>query len=200
MLGDLTEVGGRMTFEADMSPRGGSRPRVLGAALGPVVLALCVLAGCAAAPDDPSRAAIGDCLEALGDGKKTGEFRIVDCAAPGAAYKTVRRLEGGAHCGSNTYGYATSGYSRRKRGWHLCLTLNAKEGDCFRQQVGFPTGKAVKVACGASATYRVTKVVQGVADKAECGEDAVDPVRNDLARPLALAYPDPPLTICTDRA
>ncbi|MEU0567447.1 hypothetical protein ABZ297_18960 [Nonomuraea sp. NPDC005983] len=31
------------------------------------------------------------------------------------------------------------------------------------------------------------------------GRMTVHPVRNDLARPIVLAYPQPPLTICTDR-
>ncbi|WP_214321174.1 LppU/SCO3897 family protein [Nonomuraea sediminis] len=162
-----------------------------------LLLALSFLTGCS--KDDPANAQPGNCLEALGQDPKTTGFHIVDCGAPNAAYKVALRLGRFDSCQTNTYGYATSGGSRRS-GWHLCLTLNAKVGDCFHQEVGFPTGKAVKVPCGAGATYRVVKSVPGTADKALCGEDAVDPVRNDLARPIALVYPQPPLTICTDRA
>ncbi|TDD07512.1 hypothetical protein E1292_13510 [Nonomuraea deserti] len=157
-----------------------------------------VLAGCAA-ENDPSRAQPGDCLAAVGEGKKTTDLRIVGCAAPEAAYRVAKRLKRGQRsCGSTTYGYASSGYVRGG-GWHLCLTLNAEVGDCFHQEVGFPTGKATKVACGPSATYRIVKRVDGSADKELCGEGAAYPVRNDLARPVYLVYPDPPLTICTDR-
>jgi hypothetical protein len=102
----------------------------------------------------------------------------------------AQRLGRSGRCPGVNYGYV----SKRVK---LCLTFNAKVGDCLRQEIGFPTGKAVKVACGSSATYRGARVVPGVADEALCGRGAV---RNDLDRPPAMVYPEPPLTICTDAA
>lgn len=168
----------------------------------PVALALAaaslLAAGCAA-DDDPVRARAGDCLEALGEGKKTTEFRIVGCGTPAAAYRVARRLTGGDRsCGGSTYGYVSSGYARGATRWHLCLTLNAQVGDCFHQEVGFPTGKATKTPCGPEATYKVVKVAEGTADTELCGEDAGYTLVDDLTGPIALVYRDPPLTICTD--
>ncbi|HEX4816865.1 MAG TPA: hypothetical protein VFV66_29335 [Nonomuraea sp.] len=162
------------------------------------VAALLALSGCTS-EDDPSRARPGDCLEAESRGRKAGDFRIVGCDAPEAAYKVARRLTDSRGCGSSAYGYATSPYVR-SGGWHLCLTLNARVGDCFHQEIGFPTGKASRVACGSSATYRIVRVVEGHADRELCGEEATHPVSDDLTRPVALVYPEPPLTICTGRA
>ncbi|KAB2340541.1 LppU/SCO3897 family protein [Actinomadura rudentiformis] len=136
----------------------------------------------------------GDCLEAKERGGKTGkasEFRIVSCTEPSAAYK-VALMGGRLGCDSNTYGSTSTGRTSRE----LCLTLNAKVGDCFYQEVGFPTGKVTKVQCGPLATYRVTAVVPGKADHAVCGPD-INPLESDPTRPLALVYPKPPLTICT---
>jgi hypothetical protein len=161
-----------------------------------------VLAAGCTAENDMSRAQPGDCLEALGKAKKTIDFQIVDCEAPIAAYKVARRLVGSGmlSCGSSTYGYADSARTRRStRRWHLCLMLNAKVGDCFHQEVGFPTGKATKVVCGPSATYQVVKVAEGIADRTLCGDDAGHPLIDDLTRSIALVYPNPPVTICTDR-
>jgi hypothetical protein len=144
----------------------------------------------------PDPAQPGDCLEPKQRGGKTGgmsEFRIVSCTAPKAAYK-VAIVGGRVGCDDNTYGYTYN--SGRSRGRAMCLILNAKAGDCFYQEIGFPTGKAAKVACGPSATYRVVAVVPGRADHTACGPD-IDPLNHDPTRPLALAYPQPPLTICT---
>ncbi|WP_433468303.1 LppU/SCO3897 family protein [Spirillospora sp. CA-128828] len=138
----------------------------------------------------------GDCLEAKGRGGKTGytsEFRIVSCTAPTAAYK-VAMFGGHLGCDDNTYGETSA--SGRTSGRYLCLMLNAKVGDCFYQEVGFPTGKATKVPCGPSATYRVVAVIPGKAHHTACGPD-VNPLESDPAKPLALVYPRPPLTICT---
>ncbi|MEU6710233.1 hypothetical protein ABZ897_02040 [Nonomuraea sp. NPDC046802] len=163
-----------------------------------LALLTAVATGCA--DDTAAQAGPGDCMVSRSEGNKTlsDDFRIVDCGAPEAAYQVAMRLDSSTtHCGTNTYGYATSS-QRRGSGWRLCLSLNAKVGDCFHQEVGFPTGRAGKVACGPSATYRVTKVIEGIDSQDACGPDAVTPVRNDLSRPLVLAYPKPPHTICTD--
>ncbi len=157
-----------------------------------------VLAGCAA-EDALSRAAPGDCVAAEEQGGKLGspqEARIVSCTAPDAAYKVAMRLDGNEHCGDNTYGYVRNSPSRGD-GWRLCLMLNAKVGDCFHQEIGFPTGTVTKVACGPSASYRVVAVVPGRADKDACAQGAARPA--DPTQPVAFAYPEPPHTVCVER-
>ncbi|MEU5881475.1 hypothetical protein [Spirillospora sp. NPDC047279] len=139
----------------------------------------------------------GDCLEAEGRGGKTGvttEFHVVPCEAPNAAYKVVY-LGSELGCDDNTYG-STSERSGRQR----CLMLNAKAGDCFYQEVGFPTGKVTKVACGPGASYRVVSVVQGKTDHTVCGPNVNPLEREDFNQPLAFVYPKPGLTICTTGA
>lgn len=158
-------------------------------------LLIVVAAGCAAA-DDPSNAQVGSCLEALGKGGKTvqNDFRIVACTTSQAAYKVIKKA---SSCDDSTNGYVQVG-TRRSRS-QLCLTLNAKKGDCFYQEVGFPTGKVSKVTCGASATYRVTKVSDGSADASVCGKDVPNWTKTPDELPHAIVYRSPPLTLCADR-
>ncbi|MGN9840595.1 LppU/SCO3897 family protein [Nonomuraea sp. H19] len=159
------------------------------------VLLIAVGAGCAAA-DDPTNAQVGSCLEALGKGGKTlrDDFHIVGCTTPRAAYKVIKKAN---RCDDVTNGYAVIG-GRRSRG-QLCLMLNAKEGDCFYQEIGFPTGKVSKVPCGPSATYRVTKVWDGAADASVCGEGIPNWTKTPDELPHAIVYRNPALTLCADQ-
>ncbi|SEH02995.1 hypothetical protein SAMN05444920_1324 [Nonomuraea solani] len=149
-----------------------------------------------AAEDDPSNAQVGSCLEALGKGGKTlrEDFHIVGCTTPQAAYKVIKKAN---RCDDVTNGYLVMS-SRRTRS-QLCLTLNAKKGDCFYQEIGFPTGKASKVTCGPSATYRVTKVSEGAADASICGKDVPNWTKTPDELPRAIVYRHPALTLCADR-
>ncbi|MEQ4724868.1 hypothetical protein [Nonomuraea sp. B19D2] len=158
------------------------------------MLLIAVAAGCAAA-DDPVNAQVGSCLQALGKGGKTvrDDFRIVACSTPEAAYKVIKK---GDRCEDVTNGYVQVG-SRRTR-IQLCLVLNAKEGDCFHQEIGFPTGKVSKVTCGPSATYRITKVSDGTADASVCGEGVPSWTRTPDELPHAIVYRHPALTLCAD--
>ncbi|MEV0621350.1 hypothetical protein AB0I81_49035 [Nonomuraea sp. NPDC050404] len=175
------------------------RPRPV-ARLGTALALACALlivvgAGCAAA-DDPGRAQVGSCLEALGKGGKTvrDDFRAVACDAPKAAYKVVKKA---TSCDDITNGYVVVGTRRSPS--RLCLTLNVSEGDCFHQEIGFPTGKVTKVDCGASATYRVTKVSEGTADASVCGKDVPNWGRTPDVLPRAIVYRNPPRTLCANR-
>ncbi|WP_394829148.1 hypothetical protein [Pendulispora albinea] len=162
-------------------------------ALAAVALLVATIAGCAA-KDDPVKAQVGSCLEARGKGGKTGDdFHIVDCNAPEAAYKVISK---GKRCTDVTNGSLEVG--RRKSRRELCLTLNAKEGDCFYQEISFPTGKATKVACGPEATFRITKVAAGVADASVCGKDVPNWTKTPDVLPRAIVYRDPALTVCAD--
>ncbi|MEO3867567.1 hypothetical protein ABGB18_01915 [Nonomuraea sp. B12E4] len=165
-------------------------------AVGLTCALLIAAAGGCAAEDDPGNAQVGSCLEALGKGGKTvqEDFHIVACTTPRAAYKVIKKAD---RCDDVTNGYVQVG-SRRSRS-QLCLTLNAKEGDCFYQEVGFPTGKVSKVACGSSATYRVAKVSEGTADASVCGKDVPNWTETPDELPHAIVYRSPALTLCADR-
>lgn len=162
---------------------------VLAAFAGIVALGVITSAG--------KRQEVGDCVFATGGSAKTGDFEVVDCASPEATYRIA--VEADASCESNTYGqWLVSGYKGADTLY--CLTLNASEGDCFHQTIGFPTGKATKVECGSAASYRVVATHTGVSDADTCGDDVLVPSAFDATRPMALVYPEPPLTICTDGA
>jgi hypothetical protein len=138
---------------------------------------------------------VGECVVATGERAKATHFEEIDCASPDAAYRIA--METDQSCGSNTYAYwrltATKG-----SGVVYCLTLNARVGDCFHQTVGFPTGRASKVDCGPAATYRVAATYDEVRPAGVCGADAITPALFDETLPMALIYPEPPLTICTE--
>ena len=180
-------------------------PKVMGCLVlvviigGLAVLGVGVAAGWFSSADAASKANVGDCLKATGPGPKTTEFAVVDCGAPDAAYKVAERGGRRDSCPDVTYGSYSERQGKRS-GFTLCLMLNARQGDCFQQTVDFPTGQAAKVPCGAGATYRVTKVLEGTADKSACGRNAASGVSNDFSRPRALVYQSPPTTICTDKA
>ncbi|MCG5216452.1 LppU/SCO3897 family protein [Streptosporangium sp. KLBMP 9127] len=158
-------------------------------------LLIAVTLGCAA-EDDPINAQVGSCLEALGKGGKTlrDDFHIVGCTTPRAGYKVIKKAD---RCDDVTNGYIVIA-SRRSR-TQLCLTLNAKKGDCFYQEIGFPTGKVSKVTCGPSATYRVTEVLDGAADASVCGKGVPNWTKTPDELPRAIVYRNPPLTLCADR-
>ncbi|MCF6470857.1 hypothetical protein FAF44_21025 [Nonomuraea sp. MG754425] len=179
-----------MTGTTSDRPRPAARRLAMGLA---GTLLIATVAGCAA-EDDPIRARAGDCLEARGKGGKTSEFHIVGCAAPQAAYKMIKKAD---RCDDITNGYALVGTRRHLT--RLCLTLNAKEGDCFYQEVGFPTGKASKVTCDPSATYRITKVSDGTTDASVCGADVPNWTKTPDVLPRAIVYRHPARTLCADR-
>ncbi|WP_394821400.1 hypothetical protein [Pendulispora albinea] len=158
-------------------------------------LSIAMFAGCPA-KDDPIKAQVGSCLEARGKGGKTlaNEFHVVACDAPQAAYKVISK---GERCKDITNGYLQVG-GRRSR-TELCLALNAKEGDCFYQEIDFPTGRATKTTCGPTATFRVTKVATGVADAAVCGKNVPNWAKTPDVLPRAIVYRGLPATVCVDR-
>jgi hypothetical protein len=185
---------------AQRSPKTGGL--VVGCLALVVIVGVAVAVGVALLTSDEnaaSEARVGDCVKAVGAGPKLTDAVKVDCAAPDATYKVAVRGRRYDSCGDIAYGKYSQRQGKRS-GYTLCLMLNARQGDCFQQTVGFPTGQATKVPCGAGATYRVTKVVEGIADKTQCGRTAEAPTSSDFSKPHALAYPLPPTTICTEAA
>jgi hypothetical protein len=126
---------------------------------------------------------VGDCVRITKDGLD-GELEIVECGAAAAMYKVVLELETPERCPAGPYAeYAAMGIG----GWSLCLALNAKVGQCFRNSAdGF-----TRTEC-ASADFKVTKVLANAAGENACPP----PPPNALFHPEPLVYPTPPLTIC----
>ncbi|GAA0924281.1 LppU/SCO3897 family protein [Virgisporangium aurantiacum] len=166
---------------------------------GGIVFGIGTAAGWFSADDAASNSQAGDCMKAADNDAKSTKFSIVDCAAPDAAYKVAFKTDsryGG--CGGTSY-MADSEKTSRRSGFTLCMTLNAKVGDCFNQTVGPPTGTARKVACGSGATYKVVKIVDKD-DLYACGSDYKRPSGSSLTGKLIFSYPKPAMSICTNGA
>ncbi|MFD1146374.1 LppU/SCO3897 family protein [Saccharothrix hoggarensis] len=141
------------------------------ALIGTVVLAIVgiVIAGVIAGVNGPAGAEAGDCIKVNSASASDADVEKIDCSSAEAAFKVVANLDSGSDaCPSGDYAeYSTSG-GRRSDGFKLCLMLNAAEGDCFKEEGSIVAGKTSKVTCDSSATYKVTKVVEGRADENEC--------------------------------
>jgi hypothetical protein len=134
----------------------------------------------------PDSSAVGDCLS-ITEFKKGLEPDKAACDAPNANVKIGARLDSaGGSCPSGDYDqYSVSGSTDYK----LCLTINAKEGDCLANLASAAgEGKAYeKVPCAdPTAQAKLTKLVQGTADKSACGPD-ID---------LSVVYSQPSATMC----
>jgi hypothetical protein len=133
-----------------------------------------------AVPGVAADAAAGDCIKVDKPGATDADVETVDCGDPAAVYKVGVRADRGARdCPGENYVKYTEQDSLL-----LCLTLNARRGDCFHESDEQDT----RVPCGSpDASYEVGEIYEGEEDAARCGErDAPD----------ALTYPRPPLTIC----
>ena len=131
-------------------------------------------------PGAADDAAVGDCIKVNTADETDADVETVDCADPAAAYRVGVRVDGrGGDCPGENYVKYTEQDSLL-----LCLTLNARQGECFHESAEQDT----RVACDSpDASYEVGEIYEGEEDSARCGEgDASD----------ALTYPRPPLTIC----
>lgn len=125
-------------------------------------------------------AKVGDCVKVNDASATQADIETIDCADPGAVYKIgVRQEDSAGQCPSPNYVSYTE-----DRVLLLCMTLNARKGECFHETDQQDT----RVACDSpDASYEVGEIVEGTADANRCGtKDAEN----------ALTYPEPPLTIC----
>jgi hypothetical protein len=138
----------------------------------------------------PSSANVGDCINIVSASITDPEIEKVECGSQNAAYKVAKNLDSASdQCPEGDYGsYSESG--RRSNGFTLCLMLNAAEGDCFKAEGNLVSGKTSKVACGASADFKISKVVTGSTDKAACGSDGNELVYSEPATTLCRIAPD----------
>ncbi|WP_157172180.1 LppU/SCO3897 family protein [Nocardia pneumoniae] len=148
-----------------------------------VVVGLLIVGGRTFLRSDGEKIEIGQCAKLSGTTIKA-EFATKDCSDPEANYVVAQRLDGSnADCPTKDYAsyYQTGGDE-----YTLCLRLNVKEGDCI--DGGF-LGASTKVACGASADFKIGRIVRGTADTSACGSKATE---NDT-----IVYPKPePITLC----
>lgn len=133
-------------------------------------------------PVEPGAAAdagVGDCIKVNQAGATDAEVATIDCADQAAVYRVGVRVDGGtSKCPGDNYVAYTEGELL------LCLTLNARSGECFKETDEQDT----RVSCdSADASYQVGEIFEGTEDASRCGEvDAEN----------AFTYPQPPLTIC----
>ncbi|MCS7478900.1 hypothetical protein ACFFQW_36210 [Umezawaea endophytica] len=146
-----------------------------------VVVAALAVGGYFLNKSAPASANPGDCINIVSASITDPKIEKVECGASNAAYKVAKNLDSASdECPTGDYGsYSESG--RRRSGFTLCLMLNATEGECFKTEGNFVSGKTSKVTCDASADFKVSKVVTGSTDKAVCGGDGNELVYSDPA-------------------
>ncbi|MFL6123628.1 hypothetical protein, partial [Actinophytocola sp.] len=130
----------------------------------------------------PSNSQVGDCIKVNSVGSTDADVEKIDCNNKDAVYKVAATHDdAGAKCPEGDYvSYTETGGSDDLL---LCLTLNAKEGECFVQ------GDADKrVDCGdPGATFMVTKILTGTTDLQSCPGEG---------EKQGYAYADPKLVQC----
>jgi len=130
-------------------------------------------------PGDAVDAQVGDCIKVNNASATNADVETIDCTDPLAVYKiAVKEDSDTATCPGDAYvTYSEQGSLL------LCLTLNAREGECFNETAQ----EDKRVDCGSpDVSYRVSAVFEGTEDANQCGDDSAN----------ALTYPEPPLTIC----
>jgi hypothetical protein len=125
-------------------------------------------------------AKVGDCIEVDDASATDADIHTIGCGDRKAVYKVaVREDDSAGRCpGTNYVSYTEEGTLL------LCMTLNAKKGECFHED----SQQDARVPCdSANASYQVGDIYDGTDDGDQCGSaDAHN----------ALTYPQPPLTIC----
>jgi hypothetical protein len=138
----------------------------------------------------PASANPGDCINIISASIVDPKIEKVECGSQSASYKVAKNLDNASDkCPVGDYGsYSETG--RRGGGFTLCLMLNAAEGECFKTEGNFVSGKTSKVTCDASADFKISKVVTGSIDKAACGSDGNELVYSEPATTLCRVAPD----------
>jgi hypothetical protein len=130
-----------------------------------------------------SSSEVGDCIKV--NNTTTADVEKIDCNDPSASYKVAYTSdETGASCPEpkDFYVYYTE-TGGKGSDLLLCMMLNAKEGDCFKQGTDADT----KVACtDPGADMKVTKILKDTSDPAACPDGPDN----------AYSYPQPKLVQC----
>ncbi|XVV04346.1 LppU/SCO3897 family protein [Actinosynnema sp. CA-248983] len=148
-----------------------------------------VVAGLIASKDSPGGAEAGDCIKVNSVSVSKADVDKIDCNSPEAAFKVAVNLDSSTKaCPTGDYAEYRDSGGRRSDGFKLCLTLNAKDGDCFKQEGTIVAGKTTKVTCGSSATHKVSKVAD-TADENQC-----------KSGDTVFVYSQPATTICMTKS
>ncbi|GLZ32747.1 hypothetical protein Lesp02_49350 [Lentzea sp. NBRC 105346] len=169
-------------------PKKAGPGRLLGCGLGLVVVVGLIIFGITQWGTGPGSAKAGDCIKVNSAKINDADVEKIDCNSSEAAFKVAKNLDSSTDkCPTGDYAeFRSSG--RRSNGYKLCLMLNAKEGDCFKEEGSIVAGKTTKVTCSSSATYKVTKVVSTV-DKDACADGEEYSTYSEPATTLCLAKP-----------
>jgi hypothetical protein len=130
--------------------------------------------------DAASSAKAGDCIKV--NDATSADVQQIDCGSKEAVYKVaLTKDDSNAKCPNENYlAYSETGSNELL----LCLVFNAKEGDCFKENLKDHT----RVDCTSpDADFQIAKVIDGKDDPKGCGPENVD---------TALTYPEPKLTLC----
>jgi len=124
----------------------------------------------------------GKCITVTGSGKDL-DHKVVDCAADGMSYIVASTHEGStAACPENMLEYYKEAGTGGKTLARACLIPNFRENVCYGPEAN---GAMKIVTCtDPQAYFKISKRIEGVADKTKCGEDE------------ALVYTDPKYTFC----
>jgi len=154
-------------------PPPGAKPKntgkIIKIVLGVVVIGVIAVVAIINWGTAPSSSKVGDCIKVNSVSVTDADVEKVDCNDPKATYKVAATFDdSSAKCPGDTESDYVS-YTESGRGdLTLCLALNAKEGECYKQ------GDAdEKVACtDPGATFKVIKILTGTADGAGCPEES----------------------------
>ncbi|MBP2326143.1 putative low-complexity protein [Kibdelosporangium banguiense] len=131
---------------------------------------------------DVAQAKAGDCAKVTGTQSKP-EYASVACNSADANVIVGKALSSTTEsCGSETYLEFTQ-TARRGPDTKLCLVPKFEEGQCYKMDAGDSVA-ITKQACGAD-NIKITKVITGKADEAQCGEGT-----------KGLPIPEPATTYC----
>ncbi|MEV6909843.1 hypothetical protein [Amycolatopsis sp. NPDC051071] len=125
----------------------------------------------------------GDCLTVTEFSKAADEPTKADCGAQEANVKIAARVGGDESCPEGDYDTISM---TGRMSYKLCLTVNAKQGDCL---AGFLSNTAgyKKVSCADPAKDAELVKITDTVDKAVCeGTEATH----------AQSYSTPPTTVC----
>jgi hypothetical protein len=155
--------------------------KIIKIVLGVVVIAVIAVVAIVNWGTSPSSANVGDCIKVNTVSVTDADIEKIDCGDPAASYKVAATFDdSSAQCPGGSESDYVSYTESGKGDLTLCLTLNAKEGECFKNG-----DAAEKVSC-ASADVKVAKILKGTTDESGCPEETVG----------FLAYPDPKMVLC----
>lgn len=127
---------------------------------------------------DAEKVQVGQCVKLSGTSTDP-KFNITSCDSMEANYKVVDN-QNGSTCADEA---DASAWQTGKYSYHLCLQLNAKQGDCIHNGTDYHT----KVDCSSSdADVKIADVLNGATDENGCPDSATKYLK--YSKPAAIVY------------